>query len=317
MPITLMQLTLAIEPDRQQLARFVLSAVEQLNGNSFVATPAVNALLNRLRLFANETGSSLEVELRVNDSILELTWGTERFSVCHLGEPPTNDTLRQVATVFSNATETTDPELLRRRNEQIAQDLEQAKLRANAELAQLESALDKKKHELQQSIRLAESDGLTEIFNRGAYERRLKSAIVHSRRQIQPLSLLLLDVDNFKEVNDTHGHQYGDELLKRTADSISVAIRDDVDIACRIGGDEFAAIIFADLRIACRIANKIVKIMNGSISIGVSTLSMDDEQEAFVARADKALYRAKKYGKGRYEVDDSKTMTSHLAAGQS
>lgn len=317
MTITLLRLTLVVEPDLQRLARFVLSAVDQLNGNSFVATPTVNALLNRLRLVTNDSGVSLEVRLRVNNSMLELAWGTEHFSICHLGEPPTNDTLQQVAAAFSNTSETTDPELLRRQNERIAQDLEQAKLRAKAELAQLESALDEKKHELQESIRLAESDGLTGIFNRGAYERRLKSAVDRSHRQIQPLSLLLLDIDNFKQVNDTHGHQNGDELLKRTADSISAAIRDDVDIACRIGGDEFAAIIFADLKIACRIANKIVKMMNKTVSIGVSTLSMEDGQEAFVARADKALYRAKKYGRGRYEADDSKTMISHLIAGQS
>lgn len=300
----LLKLTLAVEPDRQRLARFILDAVAQLGGNVFAATAAVSKILPRLRQIGKENDTMLEIELRVVDDCLDLFWGDTFMRVCQLAQLPSDETMQKMAVAFGKASESTDPELLRRRNEKIALDLEHAKSRAATEMAELESALENKKRELQDSIRLAEIDGLTGILNRGAYDRRLTEAIRYSQRQHQALSLLIIDVDNFKEINDQHGHQHGDKFLRRTACIISAAVRREVDFACRIGGDEFAAIIYADLRVATRIAQIIIDGMDGTVSIGVAMLMDKEKLESFVSRTDSALYRAKEKGKGCCVTDD-------------
>ena len=195
--------------------------------------------------------------------------------------------------------------LLMLRNQQISIDLEHAKQRAAAEMAQLEEALEKKKSELMESIREAQTDSLTGLYNRGAYDSRLREAVLRCQRQSEPLCLILLDLDYFKQINDTHGHQYGDEYLKRMARAMRQAVREHVDHACRMGGDEFAIVLFSDIAIAERVSAKILELMENRVSIGIAPITADDTVNSFIARTDAALYEAKHRGRGRFVVAET------------
>lgn len=157
---------------------------------------------------------------------------------------------------------------------------------------------------------LSLQDPLTGLFNRRAFDERLEQAFRRIRRQKEgPVSLLLVDLDNFKSVNDEFGHQTGDRLLVETARVLTGAIREKVDYAFRIGGDEFAVLLFSDHRIACEKAEHILEGMDGKVSIGVATFSEKDREAedvgTFFRLADEALYEAKRLGRGRFQSSES------------
>ena len=130
-----------------------------------------------------------------------------------------------------------------------------------------------------------------------------------------PLSLLFVDIDHFKGVNDRHGHQVGDEYLKAVGGVLAGAIRLGEDVATRFGGEEFAILLVnTEINAALKIAERMragvesLAMRNDgapsgilTISIGVSTISLDEsfDQKDFIARADNALYAAKKSGRNR------------------
>ncbi|MFA7097443.1 MAG: GGDEF domain-containing protein [Gammaproteobacteria bacterium] len=312
---TLLTLFLTIEPDRQRLARLVLAAVETLGGNVFPATVKMASLLRRLRGERASTEAYQEVQLRLDGNRLLLVWEDQCEPVALLREIPEPSVVKGLVRRLKDASESTDPELLKRRNRQIAADLEKAKRRATIELSRLQAQLDKKKNELQESIRLAETDSLTGLLNRGAYDSYLSRAVMRSQRQMEPLCLVLLDLDKFKEINDTYGHQYGDEYLKRMARAMRSAVRENVDHVCRIGGDEFAIITFADETIAWRVAEKVLNAMEGRVSIGIAQLLPEDTVTTLLQRADTVLYQAKRAGRGRVVVAKTReTAPTHTAA---
>lgn len=163
------------------------------------------------------------------------------------------------------------------------------------------------------------TDPLTGAHNRRYFEQRLREEAGRNLRQKQPLSCLLLDIDHFKNVNDTHGHQAGDQVLQETAARIKGQLRLS-DALVRYGGEEFAALLtqtdqVVALSIAERIrqsiADKPFRLAGGAsltvtISIGVAALggaarteSLDELARKLVARADEALYRAKESGRNR------------------
>jgi len=89
---------------------------------------------------------------------------------------------------------------------------------------------------------LAHHDSLTALPNKNLFLDRLKQAIKHAKRQHQSLAVLFLDLDRFKEINDTYGHDVGDELLRKIAERLQAVVRED-DTVARIGGDEFTIIL--------------------------------------------------------------------------
>ncbi|MHB8426659.1 MAG: GGDEF domain-containing protein [Acidiferrobacterales bacterium] len=301
----LLSLTIMIEPDRCRLARFAVDAVQATGGNVFAAAVSLDPILDSLRRTETNSTEPLHVEIEVDDDRLILAWNGHRELLSQLPARLSDAELNGLSERFRRVGESTDPELLRRRNQAIGAELERAKARAAAEMASLEAALDRKKAELQESMRVAETDGLTGLLNRGAYDARLREAIARSQRQHEKLCLILLDLDNFKEINDTHGHQFGDKFLKRMADAMRASVRENVDLPCRTGGDEFAIILFADMTIARRSAQRILEKMEGRTSIGITSLQNQDSATSLVARADAALYEAKHQGRGRYMDDDS------------
>ncbi len=295
----LLSFAVIVEPDRQRLARFALDTVHALGGNSFRATTALADILSRLRGDCLKSASHIQTRLTLEDATLCLEWGETSETVATLPGTPTNESLRVLCARLHQASESTDPELLIRRNQRISADLEQARKEAAKEMAELEKVLDRKKQELQESIRIAETDSLTGLLNRGAFDTRLREMFLRRHRQHEPLCLLVLDIDNFKEINDTQGHQQGDEHLKRVAAAMCAAAREHVDYSCRIGGDEFAIIASTHLDNTQRIADNILKELDYCVSIGIAAMREDDTIDTLIGRADTALYEAKHKGRGR------------------
>lgn len=301
---SLLSLTIIVEPDRQRLVRFAMEAVEALGANIFSATNRLDNLLPQLRDDGIRAHIPVEVNLVLNDLSLNLSWGERHETLAILTAPAAPDVITALTTRLKHASELADSTLLKRRNEQITADLESAKQRARAEMEQLETLLETKKSELQQSIRASQTDSLTGLYNRGGYDTRLQEAVLRCQRQRESLCLMLFDLDKFKQINDTYGHQVGDEFLKRMANALRAAIREHVDHACRMGGDEFAIVLFSDLTIAKRVGEKVIGLMEGKVSIGIAQLQGTDTIESLIKRADTVLYEAKHRGRGQFVADD-------------
>jgi diguanylate cyclase (GGDEF)-like protein len=164
-----------------------------------------------------------------------------------------------------------------------------------------------------QLYKLAITDSLTKLFIRRHFEYLLDNEIRRSQRYKHNMTLLMMDIDNFKSINDTYGHQIGDEILKQIADVIVTTLRK-IDMPSRYGGEEFAVILPETNKdnaknIAERLRKKISNIIlqtkdrlevQPSISIGIASYPMDTEDRNEVIEfADKALYYAKNNGKNR------------------
>ncbi|MEZ4265455.1 MAG: GGDEF domain-containing response regulator [Myxococcota bacterium] len=165
--------------------------------------------------------------------------------------------------------------------------------------------------------RLANFDQLTDLYSRAWFDERLAHELKRSRRYGSALALALIDVDQFKELNDTLGHLGGDDVLRAVAQAIQGSVRD-VDFAARWGGDEFCVLLpKTDLESCQRIGNRICEgsrairfatekgcAMSVSCSVGIAAWQGGDlDQLRFVRAADAALYRAKNAGRDRCVVD--------------
>ncbi len=205
------------------------------------------------------------------------------------------------------------------------EDLKQANELLEEQVAQrtneLRSANEKLKLDLEerkrveQSVRhMAHHDALTGLPNRALFRDRLTHAMAQADRYHQILAVLFLDLDRFKAINDTLGHNVGDQLLKMAAERIRSCIRD-CDTVARLGGDEFTIIVddIVEVQDAAVVAQKILDtlsqpfILHGhevfiSVSIGVTLYPNDDENaDNLLRNADSAMYRAKEYGRNNYQ----------------
>ena len=173
--------------------------------------------------------------------------------------------------------------------------------RKQKELEELNEALEKQ----------ATTDTLTEVYNRQKFHEMLTQETKESRRYNTHLSLIMFDIDHFKLVNDTHGHQAGDAVLKEAAKLISNNIRD-ADLLARYGGEEFMILSpHTDRESAFTLAEKLRETVrtakfNGvqhiTCSFGVTQFHSSDTIDSFLKRIDDALYRAKNYGRDRVEM---------------
>jgi len=146
--------------------------------------------------------------------------------------------------------------------------------------------------------RLSITDSLTGLFNQRQFYMRLREEIVRSTRQKHSLALILMDLDNFKEYNDKHGHIAGDEALRDVGKAILRSIREGVDSGYRYGGDEFAIILIdSDLSIAQEIGKRVHLAIrdNGQVraSLGYAVYGENMNLTDFVALADANLYKSK------------------------
>ncbi|SHG77163.1 response regulator receiver modulated diguanylate cyclase [Kaistia soli DSM 19436] len=164
------------------------------------------------------------------------------------------------------------------------------------------------------TMEMAITDGLTGLHNRRYLERHLAGLVDQASQRQRPLSLLILDIDFFKQVNDTHGHDAGDDVLREFSRRIRRTVRS-VDLVCRLGGEEFVVVMpDTDIRDAAmvgerireRIASQPFLIEGGeeqiaiTVSIGLAARTGGgDAQDTLLRRADDALYKAKREGRNR------------------
>jgi two-component system cell cycle response regulator len=166
------------------------------------------------------------------------------------------------------------------------------------------------------SMEMAITDALTGLYNRRYLESHLAQLIAHAVNRGRLVSVLTLDVDFFKSVNDTYGHDAGDRVLQEMAGRLRASIRS-TDLACRTGGEEFVVVLSGtDLHTAERVGERVRKLvaakpflvapgchLSVTVSLGVaSLLSVEDAPGDLLKRADQALYRAKREGRNRVSL---------------
>jgi two-component system, cell cycle response regulator len=164
---------------------------------------------------------------------------------------------------------------------------------------------------------LATHDGLTGLVNHRQFQSQLRDEIIRATRYQEPLALVICDIDYFKKVNDTHGHPFGDTVLKGVAAKLQESIRETIDVAARYGGEEFALILVkSDTPRAIETAERIrqsvsqIRFQTGrgqevsvTMSFGIAVYGVHAKDgDSLIKKADKALYRAKQDGRNRVEV---------------
>lgn len=190
---------------------------------------------------------------------------------------------------------------------------------------------------LAESERMAVTDGLTGLYNYRYFHERLRGEMARSTRYGHPLSLVMLDLDNFKKINDRYGHLKGDDVLREVAQAIKRNIRGtvatatvkraDVDIACRCGGEEFIIILpeaaapgaaIAAERLRAVVEAEVGRVaelidengQSGTVtgSFGVAAFVPGLSPESFIKGADEATYEAKRAGKNRVIVAEARPL---------
>jgi two-component system, cell cycle response regulator len=185
-----------------------------------------------------------------------------------------------------------------------------ARIRAGVRIVQLQKALIDTNRRLEE---LSLTDSLTRVANRRAFDERIAAGFEHARRYERALSLVLVDIDRFKTINDKYGHDAGDHVLRAVADAIADNSRHS-DFVARIGGEEFAILLpetplfeamqFGE-KLRCSIAVAPNTPERVTISIGIANMphSLIKNAADLFHAADQALYRAKANGRNRVEIE--------------
>lgn len=182
------------------------------------------------------------------------------------------------------------------------------------ELASSKAILETQREQIETLKTAVRIDGLTQLANRTYFDEKLTEMILLHQRYKEPFSLMMIDLDYFKNINDSHGHQAGDRILKGVAFKIKASLRES-DFLARFGGDEFALILIkTSIDPAATLAEKLCNnvresrfILDGidfkvTLSIGVAEVSADDTPETLLKRADEALYLVKERGRDGVEA---------------
>ncbi len=193
----------------------------------------------------------------------------------------------------------------------------EAMSRNNNELVTLMRELRTKNRELERANKRIEelmlSDALTGLANRRAAYQRFELEAARAQRHGHPLSLAVCDIDHFKKVNDTYGHQAGDEVLVAVATTLGSQVRK-TDLAARWGGEEFVlllpettlenALVLAE-RVRCAVDTMVppAGVPHVTLSLGLAQWRTGESVEMLTSRADRSLYRAKEGGRNRFFVD--------------
>jgi two-component system cell cycle response regulator len=177
---------------------------------------------------------------------------------------------------------------------------------------------DRLRDNVQMSIEMAVTDGLTGLHNRRYMETHVSTLVEQAASRGKPLSVLVLDIDFFKSINDTYGHDAGDDVLREFSLRLKKSIRG-IDLACRYGGEEFVVVMpETDMAVASTVAERVrrgiatepfpisqgTRLVEVTISIGIAALvNPTDTAADILKRADQALYRAKRDGRNRVVAD--------------
>jgi len=178
--------------------------------------------------------------------------------------------------------------------------------------------MEEQAQEIDHARREARTDALTGVANRRAFDEKLEMLLTDWKKEGQPFSLILIDLDYFKRINDSHGHQAGDLVLEKVGQWLHQWVRDG-DFAGRYGGDEFAVLLpHTDLEVARKVAQRICtgtsqevsriplrrEQITVSFSIGVASARPLDTSETILQRADMALYQSKHRGRNQVYTEE-------------
>jgi diguanylate cyclase len=185
------------------------------------------------------------------------------------------------------------------------------------ELAKSQAVLTEQQRQIEDLRTAVRIDGLTQLANRVYFDEKLNEMIAVRKRYGDPFSLMMIDLDNFKDVNDSYGHPAGDRILKGVSLKIKASLRGS-DFLSRFGGDEYAIILVkTDAKAALEVAWKLCDEVRASrfllddnaltmtLSIGVAEAAENDTEETLLKRADAALYRAKAAGRNGVSAAES------------
>jgi diguanylate cyclase len=184
------------------------------------------------------------------------------------------------------------------------------------ELAKSQIVLTEQQQQIEHLRTAVRIDGLTQLANRTFFDEKLNEMIILRKRYGDPFTLMMIDLDNFKDINDSYGHPAGDRILKGVALKIKASLRGS-DFLARFGGDEYALILIkTGIKAATEVAWKLCEEVRASrfilddaalsmtLSIGVAEACGDDCDETLLKRADDALYRAKAGGRNGVSIAD-------------
>ncbi len=185
---------------------------------------------------------------------------------------------------------------------------------AEAQAKLLRDQLASVGQELEETRREGETDPLTRLANRRVFDTSIGRGLSLAGAMKRPLSLLMIDIDHFKKVNDTHGHPNGDRALKAVADALIRAFPRRTDLVVRYGGEEFAVLCDSGLVAVARLAARLLdavralripieqNVISLTISAGIAEAKPGETGEELLRRADAALYDAKRGGRDRYVI---------------
>lgn len=250
------------------------------------------------------------IHASVTRKLVALTSAAERMRAGHLEAEVKSDSCDEVGVLAASFNE------MAARMQQLVGNLEHMVQVRTVELTEardrleaLVAELDEKNHTLEI---LSVTDRLTGLSNRRKLEASLQSELLRARRYGKTFSVIMLDVDRFKTINDTHGHQAGDTVLVQLAELLRRNTRE-TDIVGRWGGEEFLIICpETNLMLVTALAeryrlemerNDFGHVGQVTSSFGVTSIQDGDDVESLVRRADEALYRAKEFGRNRVETD--------------
>ena len=277
----------------------------------------IAALVSHVLERSEEINSVLQVT-SATDAVAALSAGKTDVVLLDLGLPDSQgfDTILRLRTSFPNIpivvlTASTDEEIGLKAVECGAQDFISKDLIAGKLLVRAIQYAFARNNQIKRYKTLARTDPLTGLHNRQSFDTKIDQQIANWQKSDQLFTLMLLDVDYFKKVNDTHGHRAGDYALARLAEVIAGSCRD-CDFIARFGGEEFAVVLpDAHLNSASEAAESIRSDVRSSpflfeslafqltVSIGLAEFRPNDTAASLLERADRALYAAKEAGRDR------------------
>jgi diguanylate cyclase (GGDEF)-like protein len=203
-------------------------------------------------------------------------------------------------------------------------------LRSTLNQARLQESEDRLMESRKVLEQAALIDALTGVGNRRAFDRALQSEWIRSARTHQPLALLIVDVDHFKQMNDQYGHQMGDRVLTAVAQALAAALPRAIDFIARYGGEEFACLLPATDRAgAAEVAERLRaavqalqiahpksdhRVLTVSIGAAVGETPRDIDLHSLIESADRALYTAKNAGRNRVKLAPHPTAYGEMKA---
>jgi diguanylate cyclase len=265
--------------------------------------------------FAKHRTAEREHVLRLREVVWQLLGG---IRTALLADREPDERLGVELDSLRRAAETADLTQLRQRVARtiavVEDSLATRRARHEGALRELGAHVRELKTELAEARHRAETDGLTELYNRASFDAHLTAAISLAVYTAEPLSLLMIDVDHFKKINDTYGHRTGDEALKAVAAAALKSAYCRTDFVARYGGEELAAVLSdTDGPGAERVAERVRAAVRAAlvpgapdlrmtVSIGVAVHRPEDTSTTLIERADGALYAAKHGGRDRVVI---------------